>query len=460
MPDSKSIQEALGSYAANLTFDGLPDDARHHARRVVIDWFAATVPGGVLMPATGLAQALDEEVGRGGARLVPSGRAAGSRAAALINGTAAHTVEFDDIFRDGIYHPGAPTIAAALAVAQAAGADGSRFLGAVVAGFEVGNRIARAMGIPHYTYWHMTGTVGCMGAAAAVANLLGLSAVQAAHAIGNAASMASGLQQAFRTDAMTKPMHGGLAAQSGCTAAFSARAGITAAARMLEGEVGFGAATGRDVDWDGVLVDLHDRFTVTETTQKNHACCGHNFAAVDGVLALRQAHGLTPADVDTVTCGVYGKSVEICGNPDPETAYQAKFSLPYCAAVAMRDGRVRMKAFAPELLHDPEIRGLMSRVQVVKDAWADEGFPGRRSAVVRIQTTDGRTLEHTAPCRKGDPENPLTDAELVDKYTELVSLVIGDGAAQTLLDALWQVDSMPDLTGLTPGTEAASAAAE
>jgi 2-methylcitrate dehydratase PrpD len=445
------LQEILGRYAVSIDFDSLPDDARHHARRVVLDWFAATIPGGVLMPATGVAQALVEEVGHGDARLIPSGRDASMRSAALINGTAAHTIEFDDIFRDGIYHPGAPTIAAALAAAQVSGADGRRFIAGVVAGFEVGNRIARAMGTPHYAMWHMTATCGCMGAAAAVANILGLTALQASHAIGNATTMAGGLQQAFRSDAMTKPLHGGLAAQSGCTAALIAKTGVTAAAHMLEGDVGFGAAAGKDVDWDSVTADLEDHFTITEMTQKNHACCGHNFAAVDAVIALRNDNGLKASDVKTIHCGVYGKAVEIVGNPNPKTSYEAKFSLPYCAAAGLRDGRVRMRAFEPDILHDAEIRDIMTRVHVVKDDWADEGFPGRRSAIVHIETVDGITLTHKAMCRKGDPENPLTDDELNEKYRELVTPVVGNAVAENLLGILWCIDAVSDLTSLPLG---------
>lgn len=454
------LQEILGRYAVSVDFDNLPDDAKHHARRVIVDWFAATIPGGVLMPATGVAQALVDEVGHGDARLVPSGRHAGLRAAALINGTAAHTIEFDDIFRDGIYHPGAPTIAAALAAAQVSGADGRRFVAGVVAGFEVGNRIARAMGTPHYAMWHMTATCGCMGAAAAVANILGLTAEQAAHAIGNATTMAGGLQQAFRSDAMTKPLHGGLAAQSGCTAALIAKTGVTAADSMLEGDVGFGAATGKDVDWGSVTADLEGHFTITEITQKNHACCGHNFAAVDGVIALRNENGLKATDIKAIHCGVYGPAVEIVGNANPKTSYEAKFSLPYCAAAGLRDGRVRMRAFEPDMLHDAEIRDIMKHVHVVKDDWADKGFPGRRSAIVRIETVDGRTLEHKAMCRKGDPENPLTDDEINDKYRELVPPVLGDGAAENLLEVLWGVDTVSDLTGLPLGQTVEAAAAQ
>ena len=142
----------------------LAPELLHHAKRAVIDWHAALFPGAVAPPALLLERSLKEELDRGGARLA-LGRSATVRAAALINGSAAHTVEVDDIFRDGIYHPGAPTVAAALALAQARGASGAAFLRALIVGYEISTRIAAAMGRAHYKYWHNTGTIGCFGAA-------------------------------------------------------------------------------------------------------------------------------------------------------------------------------------------------------------------------------------------------------------------------------------------------------
>ena len=137
------------------------------------------------------------------------------RAAALINGAAAHTVEVDDIFRDGIYHPGAPTIPAALALAQARGASGEQFLRAVIVGYEISTRIGAAMGRAHYKYWHNTGTIGCFGACAAAAELLRLDAARFAHALATVTTFSAGLQQAFRMDSMSKPLHAGHAAEAG-----------------------------------------------------------------------------------------------------------------------------------------------------------------------------------------------------------------------------------------------------
>ena len=167
------VVERFAAFAEASRREPIAPEVLHHAKRAVIDWYAALLPGAVVPPATMLERAFAEELDRGEARLA-LGRRATVRAAALINGSAAHTVEVDDIFRDGIYHPGAPTIPAALALAQARRASGEAFLRAVIVGYEISTRIGAAMGRAHYKYWHNTGTIGCFGAAAAAAELLQL----------------------------------------------------------------------------------------------------------------------------------------------------------------------------------------------------------------------------------------------------------------------------------------------
>ncbi|HBC08978.1 MAG TPA: 2-methylcitrate dehydratase, partial [Rhodospirillaceae bacterium] len=186
----------FAKYAADLSPDDLPADALHAAKRCLLDWFAAALPGTVIEPATLLTAAFKDCIGRGGARLYPSGDTTDARTAAFINGAASHTVEFDDIYRNALYHPGVPVISAALAIAQARGVSGARLLTGIVAGYEVSNRLGAAANPAHYEFWHTTGTIGTFGAAAAAANILGLSAEQTLHALANAGTLAAGLQQA------------------------------------------------------------------------------------------------------------------------------------------------------------------------------------------------------------------------------------------------------------------------
>jgi 2-methylcitrate dehydratase PrpD len=423
----------------------------HDAKRALIDWHAAVLPGAMLPPATLLERALVDELDHGPARLA-LGRPAAARAAALINGCAAHTAEVDDIFRDAIYHPGAPTIAAALALAQARGLAGGALLRALIVGYEISTRIGATMGRAHYAWWHNTGTIGCFGAAAAAAELLALDERRFAHALATVATFAAGLQQAFRSDSMSKPLHAGRAAEAGLTAALAAAEGVTGALDVLEGEVGFGRALGHAAgdgpDWSRCMATLGHDFHITRMTFKNHACCGHSFAAIDGALALQAAMGITAAQIDSVEVASYAEALHVAGQRTPRTAAEARFSLPFVVATALRHGSVRLAAFTPERLADAATRELMARITLGVDAELDAAFPRQRAARVTIRTHDGRRQTLLQPTRKGDPDAPLGDGELDDKFIELATPVCGRPAADALLARLWQVERLDRLETL------------
>jgi 2-methylcitrate dehydratase PrpD len=435
------VVEQFAGFAESFRTKPLAPPVLHHAKRAVIDWYAAVFPGAVLPPATLLARALAEELDRGKARLA-MGRHATVRAAALINGSAAHTVEVDDIFRDGIYHPGAPTIAAALALAQARGASGEAFLRAIIVGYEISTRIAAAMGRAHYKYWHNTGTIGCFGACAAAAELLRLDRMRFAHALATVATFSAGLQQAFRMDSMSKPLHAGRAAEAGVTAALAASEGVTGSPDVLEGESGYGRAMaeGDGPDWEGAFATLGEDFHITRMTFKNHACCGHVFAAIDGALALQQQMRVLAPDIERVSIGTYKAALDVARHESPRTAAEARFSLKYTVASALTHGSVRLAAFEPSRLEDPVTRELMRRIDVAIDPELDAAFPARRAARIAIESRDGRRGEHLQPTRKGDPEAPLSDAELEHKYLELASPVLGEERARALLARLWVLE--------------------
>jgi len=340
------IQERLGEYVASLQDNALPPAVSAAEKRVVIDWFAATLPGGILPPATLLVGALAEELGRGGARLYPSNAAAPVRVA------AAHTIEFDDIFRDAIYHPGTVVIPAALA------------------------------------------------------------------------------------------------ATNGALAAMAAEAGVTGAPEMLEGERGFGNAMSDGPDWDAAIADLGSRFTVIETTQKNYASCGHGHAAIDALLNLRAKHQFTPDTIVSIHVGSYWSSVEITNILNPLGLLDCKLSTPYCLAAAMYVGSVRTEAFTEKWVNDPELRSFMSRVQMSVDPETDAAFPKLRGAIVEVETVSGDRHVQRRRTRKGDPDDPLSDDEVYDKYREMACPVIGETASEDLLAALRNLETLDDLTGL------------
>jgi 2-methylcitrate dehydratase PrpD len=436
------LLSTLAAYGARDATRALPAEAAHHAKRAVIDWFAALYPGTRVAPATNLVAAHARELGVGRSSLPGFATTAFPALAAWINGSASHAVEFDDIFKDAVYHPGCPTIAAALAVAEDRGLSGAQFLQAVVVGYEISTRIGVAVQPSHYRFFHTTGTVGTFGGAAAAAALLAPGDEGAMrHALATAATFASGLQQAFRSDSMTKPLHAGHAASAGVLAAQAAAAGVTGAPDVLEGSAGFGAAMSDGARWERATDALGERYNITRMTQKNHGCCGHAFAAIDAALALK-ARGLDPDAVSMLEVATYQAALDVAGNPEPRTAAEAKFSIPFVVAHALRHGTVRLDAFAPQRLEDPAIRSLARRVKLVADPALTAAFPGQRAARVTATLADGRREEHFAPCRKGDPEAPLTDAEIDGKFAELAAPVLGEARARDLLAKLWRLDGL------------------
>ena len=431
--------EAFAQFALTLAKEPVPPEVAHHAKRVIIDWYAALLPGAITVPATLLEQAHAEDLDRGRAELA-LGRKATVRAAALINGTAAHAIEFDDIYREAIYHPGAPTIAAALAAAQDSGANGEALIKAVIAGYEISTRIGAAMGRAHYRYWHNTGTIGTFGATAAAASIYRLDIRQYAHALAISATFAAGLQQAYRMDSLCKPLHAGRAAEAGITAALMAREGVTGALDVLEAEAGMGRAMSDGPDWGKALATLGRDYHITRMTVKNHACCGHTFAPIDGALEVQAKLGVSADKIKRVRVATYRSALEVAGYDQPVTPTEARFSLTYVVATALTHGSVRLAAFEPERMADPVTRALMQRIDVMVDPQIDAAFPGRRAARVSMETTDGRKAEYFQANRKGDPELPLTDRDLEHKFTELAVPVLGGAKAQALLDRLWALD--------------------
>ena len=442
------VIDQLADYARQECARALPEAVAHHAKRAVIDWFSALFPGIGEAPGPQLMRAHAAEIGHGRSSLPGQRQSAFAATAAWINGSISHAVEFDDIFRDAVYHPGCPTISAALAVAEAQGASGADFLRAVTVGYEISTRIGVAVQPSHYRFFHTTGTVGCFGSAAATAALLAPAQPEVMrHALATAASLAAGLQQAFRSDAMTKALHAGHAGWVGVTAGQGAASGIIGAIDILEGEAGFGKALSDGAQWARATEALGERYNIQSITQKNHGCCGHTFAAIDAMLDIRQREALSASQIAAIRVETYQTALDVTGNFEPRTAFEAKFSLPYVVAHALLHGAVRLNAFEPGRLEDADIRSLMARTQLVADPQLSAGFPAQRAARIVVTLHDGRVIEQFAPCRKGDPEAPLSDADLEDKFLELASPVLGDAPARQLLAQLWQLErlSLADL---------------
>ena len=246
-------------------------------------------------------------------------------------------------------------------------------------------------------------------------------------------------------DSMSKPLHAGRAAEAGVTAALAAREGVTGSLDVIEGEAGFGCAMGDNPDWNKLFDSLGKDFHICRMTFKNHSCCGHTFAAIDGALALQARMGVAANDIERVHVGTYKAALEVAGHEQPRTPAQARFSLKYVVATALTHGSVRLAAFEPARIEDRFTRSIMEKISVSIDQELDAAFPQQRAARVSI-TARGRSEEHLQPTRIGDPDAPLSDAQLGEKYLELAVPVIGDERARQLLGRLWTLEQSKAIT--------------
>jgi 2-methylcitrate dehydratase PrpD len=270
----------------------------------------------------------------------------------------------------------------------------------------------------HYTRgWHCTSTLGVVGSAAAVSRLLGLDVERTTHAIAIASSSASGLKENFGT--MVKPLHAGMAARDGVLAARLAARGLTGSARAIDGAQGLRhAADGEAASLDDQLADLGRRWEIVDTgiTVKLYPSCAGTHPALDAVLDLRRAHGLTPADIVKVDVGVDALTPTILIHDRPATDLEAKFSMPFCAAAAIVFGRVGIETFERAGLFDPAVRALMPRIEMRTDPTLDPAAPSLTQARVRIHLRDGQVLETYANGARGYPARPASAEELGDKF--------------------------------------------
>src|SRR5262245_39558389 len=244
---------------------------------------------------------------------------------------------------------------------------------------------------------------------------------------------------------MTKTMQAAHAGESSGLAALGAASGVTGAHDILEGEVGFGAAMSTKPDWSRATRNLGTDYHITRVTFKNHGCCGHTFPSIDAVQTLKEQHQVDYRSVRKIRIATYQGGLDIVSNYTPEGDYQAKVSLPYVVAHALVYGPVRLDAYGPEKLANPAIRDLMKKTELTADPEMSKAFPRQRAARVEIELADGRRLTHFQETRKGDPEMPLTDADLDDKFIELAAPVVGEPAARTLLAELWRLEQLPSV---------------
>ena len=449
-----SISRELAEVYTSTSFVALPRAVVGDAQRATLDWLGSAMAGALEAPAR-MAQHVVAGLGSADDATVFAAGRSSSAGAALANGVASHILELDDVHKGSTMHAGAPVISAALAVAEREHADGRAFLLAVTVGYDAALRIGEAVNPSHYRFWHPTGTAATFGAAVAAASLIGATAEEMQNAIGTAGTQAAGLWEFNADGTMSKHLHPGKAAFNGVLAADLAKAGFTGAGRILEGERGFMRAMSASQDIGALTRDLGTRWKISENCYKVWACCGHTHSAIDIVVDLREQwrhrHGhIDPSDIASIDIETYGPGYEIVNERDPATPYAAKFSLAYCVAAAVRYGGAPLDAFSPDHFSergvvDPNIAALLDRTRVTVADDLTAKYPRAWPARVSIAFADGTTLRGSGDYPVGNPENPVTTAQLEEKFAALVAPRWGARATARAIASIDSLESCRDM---------------
>ncbi|HSV20989.1 MAG TPA: MmgE/PrpD family protein [Casimicrobiaceae bacterium] len=437
-----AVTPALARFARVTPRSAIPAAVRHEALRALVNWTGCAV-GAARHPSVERAlAALAPFSGPAQATVLGRTERVDILHAALVNGIASHTFDFDDTHLRTVIHPAGPVAAAILALAEYRPVDGRTFIDAFVIGVEVECRIGNAVYPSHYDVgWHITGTAGVFGAAAAAGRLLGLTEQQMAWALGIAATTASGLREMFGS--MCKPFHPGWAAKNGLTAALLAQQDFTSAAQPIEGKRGFANVLATARNYAEITERLGETWELAQNTYKPFACGIVIHPVIDGCIELRTAHGLKAGDIESIDVDVHPLVLELTGKKTPQAGLEGKFSVYHSAAVAIIDGAAGETQYSDARVRDPQVIALRDRVHAKVDAALHEDA-GR----IRITLRDGRVLERFVEHAIGSLARPLTDAGLEDKFRGLVIPVLGAPAAARLLDALWQLDASADVAAL------------
>jgi aconitate decarboxylase len=424
--ESGGVTTALATWASELTLAAVPAEVIAHLKTCLLDSIGCGLFGARQPWGRAVSEVAFDLSGGGVATLFATREKVSPADAALANGTAIHGFELDDAHVASSLHPGAVALPASLAIAEVAGASGEQFLTALAAGYEVGLRLGVCAGVAHSTSgYHVTGTVGAVGATAAAARVLSLSPTQFAHALGIGATQAAGLYVA-RLGAMTKRFHAGRAAQSGVLSAYLAQRGFTGGLEALEAPFGGFLSTLRgQFDAATMLSGLGERWETAVVGLKPYAACASAHTTIDGVLELR-SRGLNVENLERLTVWVSKKGHINIGWPyRPCGVITAQMNGSYAAAVALIDGDAFIDQFNEGRLADPAIFAVLPRISFLHDPELDRGGATKRHAVrIEAYRRDGSTLSTEIEQRRGSVDHPLSAAEVEQKFRRLAALVL------------------------------------
>ena len=437
--NAPAVTELLARFAVTHPSRGWSDAVDAEAHRSFANWAGCAIgPSGHATVAAALA-AVQELQPAPQASILGRREKVDIASAALLNGISSHTWDFDDTHLKTIIHPAGPVAPAVLALAEQRGLSGRQVIDALVIGIEVSCRVGNAIYPDHYDRgWHITGTTGMLGSAAACSRLLGLDAARAQMALGIAASQPTGLREQFGT--MTKPFHPGGAARVGLMSALMAQHGYTASKRALEAPRGLLQVFSDKTDWAEISDGLGMRWESALNTYKPFACGIVIHPAIDGCVQLRHAHGLSADQVEKVTVKVHSLVLELTGKKTPADGLQSKFSVYHSCAVGLIFGQAGEHEYTDEVVNRPDVLALRAKVEAIVDDRIHEA-----SVDLSIRTTDGRDLHLFVEHAIGSVERPMSQAQLRAKFVGQSEPVLGSAKTAQAWDLALAIGQQSDV---------------
>jgi 2-methylcitrate dehydratase PrpD len=462
-----TLIEQIAEKIVAIRYEDLPREAVEWSKAAILDTVGVTLAGSREECTRIVQHVLAEGAGAGGDCLIfGSDRRAPPLVAALVNGTAAHALDFDDVSNSLGGHPSAPILPALFALADSHDCTGATFIAAYVAGFETETRIARGVHFHHYEKgWHPTATLGVFGATAACCHLMRLSAAQTAQALAIAASFASGIKANFGT--MTKPLHVGHTARNALFATLLAQGGFTANNAAMEHQQGFlmvfnGAG---NFDAEAMLKDWGNPYDVVRPGPafKQYPCCGSTHPALDALLALRGEHAIPADKVVRIDSWTHPRRLAHTDRPDPKSGLDAKFSVQYCLARATLQGQIRLEDFEGDAHDDPNVRALMTRIHAAPHPDAGTANEEALGAEVRVTFDSGEVIVKKVGAALGrGPDNPMPAGVLAAKFVNCASRALPAASVARLQQMLETLEAAPSIKAVVaaiavPGKLARSA---
>ncbi len=435
------VTQLLAQLVAQHPSRGWSDAVDHAAHRTFLNWLGCAVGAAQHESVNAALAAVQMLQPAPQASVLGRTEKVDMASAALLNGISSHTFDFDDTHLKTIIHPAGPVASALLALAEHQGSSGRALIDALVLGIDVSCRIGNAMYPDHYDRgWHITGSTGTVGAAAACARLLGLNVDQTAMALGIAASQPIGMREQFGS--MTKPFHPGGAARAGLMSALLAQQGFTASPRALEAPRGMMQTISTKNDWSEITGELGQRFEIAFNTFKPFACGIVVHPGIDGCAQLR-ARGVRPEQIASLEIKVHSLVLELCGKKEPADGLQAKFSIYHGCAAGLTFGCAGEEEFSDSVVTRADLVALRRKVVATVDDSIDEA-----AADITAIMQDGSRVHVRVEHAIGCVQNPMTDAQLEAKFHGLSDPVIGAVHSADLIQSAWALGAAPSVQAL------------